>query len=162
MISGSHFLHCLGGDPWPSHCLCSVVFCYNFQATLTPQTTCIHTCCVHVCYLFYAVCHCHGYYVYAQPSTNLREHACQVVAVQQGFAQISGLNFMYVFVCHCISTQCVFSAPCVIFHCVMLQHGKDFEKIYNFMSTKYRRMTDPMIASLTLSQVWKVDMPVHM
>ena len=112
--------------------------------------------------LYCALCHCHGYYVYAQTSTNLRVQACQVIAVQQAFPQMTCLNFKYVFVCHYISTQCVFSTPGVVFHCVMLQHGKDFEKIYNFMSTKYRRMTDPMIASLTLSQVWKVDMPVRM
>ena len=51
--------------------------------------------------------------------------------------------------------------PLWIFSCV-LQHGKDFEKIYNFMSTKYRRMTDPMIASLTLSQVLSVAVLLQM
>ena len=147
---------------WVGECLCHVCLLVGCIFACKVNYTCIHTCCKHVCHLYCALCHCHGYYVYAQPSTSLREQACQVVAMQQAFAQMSCLNFKYVFVCHYMSTQCVFSTPGVVFHCVMLQHGKDFEKIYNFMSTKYRRMTDPMIASLTLSQVWKVDMPVRM
>ena len=37
VVGGVTFFHCLGGDPWISHCLqCSAVFAFSFQATSIP------------------------------------------------------------------------------------------------------------------------------
>ena len=52
-----------------------------------------------------------------------------------------------------VLVPCIYMPMCFILYTYVVQHGKDFGRILQFMKNKYRKKQDPFISNLRRNQV---------